>query len=140
MATYCESLRLELAAQGIGVVTIAPGYIKTAMTAHNPYSMPFLMEADAFASRARAAIDKGTSYTVIPWQMGVVARLLRLLPNAVFDRLFAGRPRKPRLTPRPLTGVVAPADPVAPGTPDVPAASCANPDTPGHHPAPPSTP
>jgi hypothetical protein len=28
--------------------------------------------------------------------MGVVAKLLRLLPNAVFDRALAGRPRKPR--------------------------------------------
>jgi len=98
VVTYCESLRLELAAQGISVVTIAPGYIKTAMTAHNPYSMPFLMEADAFASRARAAIDKGTSYTVIPWQMGVVAKLMRLLPNAVYDRLARNAPRKPRKT------------------------------------------
>jgi hypothetical protein len=32
------------------------------------------------------AIGAGTSYRVIPWQMGVVAKLLRLLPNAVFDR------------------------------------------------------
>ena len=42
------------------------------------------------------AIDAGTSYAVIPWQMGVVAKLLRMLPNAVFDRAFAGAKRKPR--------------------------------------------
>ncbi|MCY1361020.1 putative oxidoreductase [compost metagenome] len=96
VVTYCESLRLELAGEGVQVVTIAPGYIKTAMTAHNPYSMPFLMEADAFAQRARAAIDRGTSYVVIPWQMGVVAKLMRLLPNAVYDRLARNAPRKPR--------------------------------------------
>jgi hypothetical protein len=34
---------------------------------------------------------------VIPWQMGVVAKLLRLLPNALFDRVLAGRGRKKRL-------------------------------------------
>jgi hypothetical protein len=28
--------------------------------------------------------------------MGVVAKLLRLLPNAAYDRLFAKAPRKPR--------------------------------------------
>ena len=94
--SYCESLRVELAGTGIGVVTIAPGYIKTAMTAHNPYAMPFLMEADAFAARAQAAIARGASYTVIPWQMGIVARLLRLLPNALYDRAFRNAPRKPR--------------------------------------------
>ena len=41
-------------------------------------------------------IGKGVSYRVIPWQMGVVARLLRLLPNVLFDRLLTGRPRKHR--------------------------------------------
>jgi short-subunit dehydrogenase len=96
VVTYCESLRLELVAEGIDVVTIAPGYIKTAMTAHNPYSMPFLMEADAFARRARSAIGRGASYVVIPWQMGIVAKLMRLLPNAVYDRLARNAPRKPR--------------------------------------------
>jgi hypothetical protein len=30
--------------------------------------------------------------------MGVVAKLLRLLPNGVFDAVLAGRPRKHRQT------------------------------------------
>ncbi len=96
VATYCESLRLELGGAGIGVVTIAPGYIRTPMTAGNPYGMPFLMDADAFALRAQAAIDRGVSYTVIPWQMGVVARLMRLLPDWLYDRAARNAPRKPR--------------------------------------------
>jgi len=41
-------------------------------------------------------VAKGTSYTVIPWQMGVVAKVLRLLPNWLYDRLFTQAPRKPR--------------------------------------------
>ena len=32
VATYCESLRLELARDGVRVVTIAPGYVRTALT------------------------------------------------------------------------------------------------------------
>jgi short-subunit dehydrogenase len=58
--------------------------------------MPFLMAPEAFASRAFAAIEAGVSYRVIPWQMGVLAKLMRLLPNFLFDRLLAGRPRKHR--------------------------------------------
>ena len=56
----------------------------------------FLMKADDFADRAFDAVAAGSSYRVIPWQMGVVAKLLRALPNPVFDRLLAGRPRKHR--------------------------------------------
>lgn len=94
--TYLESLRLELRASGIKVVTIAPGYIATPMTAINPYRMPFLLPAEEAARRFARSIERGTSYTVIPWQMGVVAKLLRVLPNALYDRLFANAPRKPR--------------------------------------------
>lgn len=93
---YCESLRGEMRASGVNVVTICPGYIDTPLTQQNRYSMPFLMPADAFADRAFRAIVAGDSYRVIPWQMGWVARLLRLLPNALLDKAFAGRPRKKR--------------------------------------------
>ena len=48
------------------------------------------------AVRFARAIERGTSYTVIPWQMGVVAKLMRLLPNPVFDVLFARAGRKAR--------------------------------------------
>jgi short-subunit dehydrogenase len=78
------------------VLTIVPGYIATPLTERNTYPMPFLMPAADFAQAARAAIDAGSSYRVIPWQMGVIAKLLRLLPNALFDRVFAGRGRKKR--------------------------------------------
>ncbi len=94
--TYLESLRLEMRPYGIRVVTIAPGYIETPMTAVNPYRMPFLLPAAEAARRFARAIRRGSSYAVIPWQMGVVAKLLRMLPNALYDRLFAGAPRKPR--------------------------------------------
>ena len=98
VVAYCESLRGECRPFGLQVVTLLPGYIATPLTARNPYAMPFLMRAEDFADRAFLAIGNGTSYCVIPWQMGLVAKLLRLLPNAAFDRLMAGRGRKPRRT------------------------------------------
>jgi short-subunit dehydrogenase len=94
--SYCESLRLELRASGIKVVTIAPGYIATPMTAHNSYPMPFLMPVARFAKAAVRAIARGDSYRVIPWQMGVVAKLLRLLPNWLYDLAFSRAPHKAR--------------------------------------------
>lgn len=96
--SYCESLRVELRASGIKVVTIAPGYIDTPMTQINTYAMPFLLPAAEFAKRAIRSIQAGVSYRVIPWQMGVVAKVLRALPNFLYDRAFANAPRKSRLS------------------------------------------
>jgi short-subunit dehydrogenase len=66
------------------------------MTAVNPYRMPFLLPAAEAARRFAKAIEKGSRYTVIPWPMGIVAKILRLLPNCLYDRLFSKAKRKPR--------------------------------------------
>lgn len=94
--SYLESLRVELRAGGISVVTVCPGYIATPMTAKNPYRMPFLMPADVAAEKMADAIGLRKRFCVLPWQMAVVGWLLRRLPRALYDRLFAGAPRKPR--------------------------------------------
>lgn len=93
---YLESLRLELKPGGVSVVTIAPGYIDTPMTQSNPYPMPFLMPVDKAAKKFAAAIDRGQSFAIFPWQMRLVAPIYRMLPNFIFDRLLARAPRKPR--------------------------------------------
>jgi short-subunit dehydrogenase len=98
VVAYCESLRVECRGSGVRVLTLLPGYVATPLTARNPYGMPFLMPAEAFAERAFRAIEAGDSYRVIPWQMGLVAKALRLLPNAWYDQLISQRGRKPRRT------------------------------------------
>jgi short-subunit dehydrogenase len=94
--TYCESLRVEMAKAGVTVVTVSPGFIRTELTAKNPYRMPFLMEAADFAPRAADAIEAGVRYRTIPWQMGVVGVVLKWLPRWLFDRLTRRRKQKPR--------------------------------------------
>jgi short-subunit dehydrogenase len=97
--TWLESLRVELHGTGVAVVTICPGYIDTPMTRVNPYRMPFRLSAEVGALRIARAIDAGRSLAVIPWQMRVVSWGLRVLPNWLYDRLFARAPRKPRNLP-----------------------------------------
>lgn len=93
---YLEALRLELKARGIAVVTVAPGYIDTPMTQVNPYAMPFKMTAQDAAAKVAHCIARRRAYTVIPWQMAWVARLLKWLPIPVYDAIFERAPRKPR--------------------------------------------
>jgi short-subunit dehydrogenase len=94
--SYMESLRVELRGSGVKVVTICPGYIKTPMTAINPYPMPFMLDADEAAWRMVRAIERQISFTVIPWQMGFVGHILKWLPRWLYDGLFAKAPYKPR--------------------------------------------
>ena len=94
--TYCESLRVEMQKYGVKVVTISPGFVKTPLTAHNPYKMPFIMEPEAFAKEAVKVIMVGKKYATIPWEMGVLSKILRLIPNWLFDKILASRKQKPR--------------------------------------------
>ena len=93
---WLESLRTELAGSGVAVVTICPGFIDTPMTRVNRYRMPFMLQADDAARRIARAIAAKRRLTVIPWQMALVSRILRMLPGPIFDRLAARAPRKRR--------------------------------------------
>lgn len=94
--SYLESLRIELHGSGVRVCTVCPGFIRTPMTANNPYAMPFILEVDDAARRMARAMDAGKSFTVVPWQMAIVGRILKLLPDSVLDNVLAGRSAKPR--------------------------------------------
>lgn len=96
VVNYCESLRAELQPSGIRVVTLLPGFVDTPMTRGNPYPMPFLISAEEFAKCAIRVIESRKSYCVIPWQMAITAKLLRIVPDALFDRVLLRLARKPR--------------------------------------------
>jgi short-subunit dehydrogenase len=93
---YLEALRVEMRPLGVAVVTIAPGYIRTPMTERNPYPMPFLMDADRFATKVANAIAKKTAFATFPWQMRVAGAMLHVLPRWLYDIAFEKAPRKPR--------------------------------------------
>lgn len=95
---YLESLRLELRGSGVKVITICPGFVDTPLTRVNPYPMPFLMRPEAAAAKIAGLIERGKPYSVIPWQMAVVARALHLMPDWLYDALFARAQHKPRRT------------------------------------------
>lgn len=94
--SYLESLRVEMYGKGVSVITICPGYVVTPMTANNPYRMPFILTAEDAAGKIARVIGNKTLFAVIPWQMAIIARVLKLLPDFLYDWLFAKAPRKPR--------------------------------------------
>ena len=94
--SYLESLRVEMHGSGVSVITVCPGYIITPLTAKNPYRMPFILTAEVAAEKIVRLVARKKLFAVIPWQMAIVARVLKMLPNFLYDRLFARAPRKPR--------------------------------------------
>ena len=95
--SYCESLRAEMQHYNIAVSTIAPGYVRTPMTEQNQYKMPFLMDADVFAERFVNAVEAKARFKIIPWQMGIIARMMRLIPPRLWDYLMKNAPHKKRI-------------------------------------------
>ena len=93
---YLESLRVEMRDSGVSVVTICPGFIDTPLTQGNPYGMPFLLSPESAARRIAKAIEQRRRFYVVPWQMALFGRVLRVLPRPIYDRLFARAPRKLR--------------------------------------------
>ena len=94
--SYLESLRVELRGSGVAVTTLCPGYIATPMTARNPYPMPFMLTVEQAAKKMILAIDARRSLVVMPWQMALVGKIMRILPNRLYDTLAVKSGRKPR--------------------------------------------
>ena len=95
--SYLESLRTEMQHYNIAVSTIAPSYVRTSMTDLNQYKMPFLMDADVFAEKFANAVAAKKRFKIIPWQMGVIAKIMRLIPAGLWDCLMKNAPHKKRI-------------------------------------------
>ena len=48
------------------------------------------------ARKIARAIGARKRFYVLPWQMAIAGRVLRMLPRPVYDRIFAKAPVKPR--------------------------------------------
>jgi len=90
-----EALRGWLAADGIGVCVICPGFIKTPMSADNPYPMPFLMEAEPAARIIVRGLARNRARIAFPFPVYLAAQIAGALPPAWTDRMFRRLPQKP---------------------------------------------
>jgi short-subunit dehydrogenase len=83
--SYGEGLRGQLMKDGIDVSVICPGFVKTPMTAANPFPMPFLMEPDEAASIIRRGLDRRSARLAFPLRLYLAVRLVSALPPAWVD-------------------------------------------------------
>ena len=91
VSTFFESLRVDLRGTGVDVTIIHPGFIKTPMTAERKGKLLFLMELDDATRRIVRAIERRPRAYAFPWQLAGLVRLLKFMPNALYDRIGANK-------------------------------------------------
>lgn len=95
LRVWGEGLRCDLAPLGIGVSVICPGFVKTPMTAVNPFPMPFLMDAPRAARIIRRGLERNQARIAFPWPTRAAVWLLNALPPSWIDPWLGKMPRKP---------------------------------------------
>jgi NAD(P)-dependent dehydrogenase (short-subunit alcohol dehydrogenase family) len=78
-------------AEGIGLTSVCPGYIRSPMTDQNDFPMPGLMDADQAAAIILRGIAAGRARIVFPWWIGAAARLAALLPPGMLGLVLPRR-------------------------------------------------
>jgi NADP-dependent 3-hydroxy acid dehydrogenase YdfG len=94
VATFMESVRVDLQPTKVRATTIYPGFVKTSLTAKNKFRMPFLMELDQAVEVMTRGIARGAKTIMYPLPMVAFTRTLAAVPRGVYEPL-AGRMRMP---------------------------------------------
>jgi short-subunit dehydrogenase len=89
LSTFLESLRPGLRRQGIRVIDLRPGFVRTPMTAGSKVPMPMALDVEEAADRMLAGLERGTPVVAFPAPLAGAAWLLRQLPNGLADGLSA---------------------------------------------------
>jgi len=87
VSTFFESLRVDLRRSGVDVTIIHPGFIKTPMTAGRKGRLLFVLGLDDATRHIIRALERRPRTCAFPWQLASLVRLLKLMPNAVYDRI-----------------------------------------------------
>jgi short-subunit dehydrogenase len=87
MSNFLEGVRAGGAEEGIRVVIVKPGFVRTPMSAENRFAMPFLVEPDAAARKILKGIRRGRRTLRFPWPMTLLVSIFNGLPGPLYDRL-----------------------------------------------------
>lgn len=85
LSVFLESLRVDLRSVGVAVTDVQPGFVRTPMTADNPFSMPFLVEVDDAAQTILRGLRRKDPVVAFPWQLATIVRSSTVLPAGVWD-------------------------------------------------------
>ena len=94
LINFLESLRLDVEPQGIRVVIVNPGFVRTPLTDKNTFSMPFLISAERAANYIYDGLRKGKMEIHFPPVFSWTLKALRILPYPLYHHLIRSRTRR----------------------------------------------
>jgi len=84
---YAEGIRYKFKNEGIKVLTILPGFVKSELTDKNSFHMPFLLSTNAGAKKIVRAIEKNRRFYAFPLRFYLIICALNLLPQFLRDKI-----------------------------------------------------
>ncbi|HEX6177844.1 MAG TPA: SDR family NAD(P)-dependent oxidoreductase [Thermoanaerobaculia bacterium] len=94
MQAFLEASRVELLHYGVGVTTVNPGFIETALTSKNRFRMPFLWKVDRAARVIADGLERGKRVIEFPLPMSIATRAMRHVPDALYDLMTKNSARR----------------------------------------------
>jgi NAD(P)-dependent dehydrogenase (short-subunit alcohol dehydrogenase family) len=89
LINLAEALHIDLQAKGIGVSIINPGFVRTPLTANNPFEMPALITPEQAATAILKGWAQGAFEIHFPKRFTLWMKTLRLLPNRIYFYLVS---------------------------------------------------
>jgi short-subunit dehydrogenase len=96
MQAFLEGSRIELAPYNVAVSIINPGFVATPMTKKNKFPMPFMIQADEAAAIIADGLERKQRVIEFPKPMSLLMRLVRQIPDPIYDRIMAPQARRRR--------------------------------------------
>ena len=94
LSYLAHCLRADLAPEGIDVVVVSPGFVKTPLTDLNDFPMPFIVTAEQAAERIVSGLQKGHRDIAFPKRFTWAMKVLGAMPQPVIDRMAAAMARQ----------------------------------------------
>lgn len=79
-----EAMHPELAARGVCISLVNPGFVRTPLTDKNKFPMPFLMDVDDAVRAMIAGIESQRAEVTFPKRFTWMLKLLRVLPITLY--------------------------------------------------------
>lgn len=79
-----EALKFDLQPKGIKVQLVCPGFVRTPLTDHNPFPMPFLMEPEDAAEAFYRGLQGAAFEINFPKSFTTIMKQMRKLPHGLY--------------------------------------------------------